>query len=55
MNNSTRRHPRTLQEAFGPYACGPIHPMPERDYGARWWLALAVLAVVTLSLVIVTA
>ena len=24
---TTRRHPRTLEDAFGPYSRGPIHPM----------------------------
>ena len=26
---TTRRHPRTLAEAFGPYTTGPVHPMPQ--------------------------
>jgi hypothetical protein len=25
MTPTTRRYPRTLNEAFGPYASGPIH------------------------------
>ncbi len=25
----TRKYPRTLVEAFGPYASGPVHPKPE--------------------------
>lgn len=25
----TRKYPRTLVEAFGPYADGPVHPKPE--------------------------
>jgi hypothetical protein len=25
----TRRYPRTIEEAFGPYARGPIHEPPE--------------------------
>lgn len=29
MSNTTRRHPRTLQEAFGPYATGPVLDKPE--------------------------
>lgn len=28
---TTRRHPRTLEDAFGPYARGPVHPMPEPE------------------------
>jgi hypothetical protein len=36
MSNTTRRYPRTLQEAFGPYAHGSqLHteydPMPKPD------------------------
>ena len=27
----TRRYPRTMNEAFGPYASGPIHPMPDQS------------------------
>lgn len=26
---STRRHPRTLVEAFGPYTSHTVHPMPQ--------------------------
>ena len=50
--NSTRRYPRTLCEAFGPYARGPIHPMPEREpLGHRVASALsAVIAVVMVGL-----
>jgi hypothetical protein len=33
--NTTRKYPRTLEQAFGPYARGPIHeqqdPMPRAD------------------------
>ena len=31
MNHTEKRHPRTLKEAFGPYASGPILPPEERD------------------------
>lgn len=35
MNTTTRRHPRTLNEAFGPYAgqriVEPCDPMPKAD------------------------
>lgn len=30
--NTTRRHPRTLNEAFGPYSSGPIHDPHERRF-----------------------
>jgi len=26
---NTRKYPRTIEEAFGPYARGPIHAKPE--------------------------
>ena len=29
MNTTTRRHPRTLSEAFGPYERGNLHTAPE--------------------------
>lgn len=29
MNTTTRRHPRTLSEAFGPYERGGLHTTPE--------------------------
>lgn len=48
----TRRHPRTLDEAFpfGPrYGCA-IERADSRDYGVAWWVCMAVLAVVTLVL-----
>lgn len=28
--NTTRRHPRTMQEAFGPYTDGKLQPLPSR-------------------------
>lgn len=31
MNNTTRRHPRTLQEAFGPYCDSRIHDADARE------------------------
>lgn len=27
---NTRRHPRTMQQAFGPYTDHRLHPMPEQ-------------------------
>ena len=32
MNNNTRRHPRTLSEAFGPYTSSELHPMREPEH-----------------------
>jgi hypothetical protein len=28
LNDTHRSYPRTLQEALGPYASGPLHPLP---------------------------
>lgn len=43
---NTRRYPRTLQEAFGPYADSHIEePAPPRDYSAAWWAAMCICAV----------
>lgn len=45
---NTRRHPRTLVEAFGPYTSNTLHPMPDsRDYSPRWWAAIALIAIAT--------
>lgn len=53
MNNTTRRHPRTMNEAFGPYAhqC-PIHePKPAMDWQDRVVLAASVAAAVALAVI----
>lgn len=49
---NTRRYPRTMAEAFGPYTSNDLQPMPEpRDYSAAWWWAMLVIAVITLILI----
>ncbi len=49
---TTRRHPRTLQEAFGPYASNDLQPMPDKstDLPAAWWIAIALIAMAALFL-----
>jgi len=43
--NTTRRHPRTLNEAFGPYCSNEVHPISEpQSRGEK--VAGAVLAIV---------
>jgi hypothetical protein len=32
---NTRRYPRTMQEAFGPYADDQLQPMPERSFESK--------------------
>ena len=49
--NTTRRHPRTLNEAFGPYTSNSLQPMP--DKGNPWdvsTLAIAAIGVIALAL-----
>ena len=33
--NTTRRHPRTLQQAFGPYTSREVEPMPHKPSKAE--------------------
>lgn len=40
----TRRYPRTLQEAFGPYATGPIIEPKATGYSLGWWAAMSLCA-----------
>lgn len=48
----TRRYPRTMAEAFGPYTSRDLQPMPDKspDYGAGWWIAITLIALVALFL-----
>ena len=52
---NTRRYPRTLQEAFGPYTSREVLPMREPDaWGRHGMGALVVLLVVAVVLVWMT-
>lgn len=48
-----RRYPRTLNEAFGPYASGPIEapqdPMPTADCVVCWVAVVAVAALAVMA------
>lgn len=51
---NTRKYPRTLNEAFGPYASGPIHdsdPMPIADKIVLIVSACAALAIVVFAII----
>lgn len=50
---NTRRYPRTLQQAFGPYTDNTLHPMPEPRARRRqdWVLYLVAVAAVTAILI----
>jgi hypothetical protein len=49
MNNTTRRHPRTLQEAFGPYTSHEIHQKPERRGEKLYGVMLAIVGAIALA------
>lgn len=42
---NTRRYPRTVQEAFGPYTSRDVHPMPDTRGSRTERMAGVVLAV----------
>ena len=48
----TRKYPRTLQEAFGPYCSPYISEPKETGYPTWWWYSMAVIAVLTMVLVV---
>ena len=55
MNNTTRQHPRTLQEAFGPYTSRDLHPMPkglQRESRDRFWQDLALVVTTAIGLLV---
>ncbi len=50
----TRRHPRTLNEAFGPYTSHDIYEPPE-SFPWTWWTCIAAMALVALAVLVATA
>ena len=48
------RHPRTLQEAFGPHTDSTIYE-PSASYPWTWWALVAACALVGLAVIAVTA
>ena len=49
---NARRHPRTLQEAFGPYTSREVLPMLENDTWGRFGMgALVVIAIVAVVII----
>lgn len=51
---NTRRYPRTLNEAFGPYTSSHIEEKPT-GYSLAWWLAVCACAVACAVVIGVTA
>ena len=48
---NTRKYPRTMAEAFGPYTSNQLEPMPEADTANDVALVLAAVAAVALTVV----
>ena len=51
----TRKFPRTMQQAFGPYTGHVISEPREAGYPAAWWACMALIAVFALVAVVVAA
>ena len=49
----TRKYPRTMQEAFGPYTSNQLVERNSSDYGWAWWAAIVVVSVVSLIVIAV--
>ena len=53
MNPTTRRYPRTMQEAFGPYTSRGLHlPRPPYDAADRIVVAACLLAVAAVGVLV---
>ena len=46
---NTRKYPRTMAEAFGPYTSNQLEPMPEADTATDVALVLASVAAVAVA------
>lgn len=51
---NTRRYPRTLQEAFGPYADSRIEEPQDTGYSSAWWIAVSICSVVAAVVIAMT-
>lgn len=52
---NTRKYPRTMQEAFGPYTGREIDDTDNTGYSTAWWAALGVVSVIAMIVIVVTA
>lgn len=52
INDTHRSYPRTLQEALGPYASGPLHPMPASSNRLAIPVYAAALIILIITLVL---
>lgn len=51
----TRKYPRTMSEAFGPYTSNQLSAPKDTDYGWLWWASMVVISVFSVVLIVVTA
>jgi len=52
---TTRKHPRTLQEAFGPYTSNRIDEAnTQSGYGRAWWFAIYCIALAAFVVIATT-
>lgn len=54
---NTRRYPRTMKEAFGPYTRDDLEPMHDKraDYGTAWWLCMVLVCTASAVVIALTA
>lgn len=45
------KHPRTLDEAFGPHTSHAIYEPPE-SYPWAWWVCMAAIVLITIATVV---
>ena len=53
-NPSTRKHPRSLQEAFKDADYANPYELPDRRYSVVWWACISIICVVTCYLIAVS-
>ncbi len=51
---NTRKHPRTLNEAFGTYTSRDFYE-PPASYPWSWWALMAAIGVVTVAVIVASA
>lgn len=54
MNDTVKRFPRTLEEAFGPYTARQIHEDQPRGFSPAWWASMVAVSVVSVVVITLT-
>ena len=52
MNNTTRKHPRTMQEAFGPYTSCTLHEPADQFDGKDFIYTVTILGLALASAIV---